>query len=377
MTDFLSPKTDFPSERFEFQIEKTNFSNANWVSVAIPDLQENQILFQVRKFALSANNITYLHLGESFGYWKFFPTQLGFGIMPVWGFGDVIASKHADVKVGSSFYGYYPLSTALVVEANKVREIGFTDMASHRTKLPSIYNFYSHLVNDPLYTSDTENLQLTFRPLFTTSFLLEDFLFEKNFFDSEQILITSASSKTAIALAHLLDSRRKKDGLQFQIVGMSSGKNLEFLKSLGYFDSVFSYDSIAGVLQLKTCVTDFSGNQNLLLDLKKHLQKNLSYLSLVGMTSQQEIGGEKSEASLGEVFFAPNQSRKRTREWGFDLFQEKLIGKYFDFLEKTKSWMEFQEITDRKDFQEAYLDLLEGRLSPKVGIVVNSSYYET
>ena len=49
---------------------------------------------KVDRFAFTANNITYAVLGDELKYWQLFPAPEGFGNIPVWGFGEVIASKH-------------------------------------------------------------------------------------------------------------------------------------------------------------------------------------------------------------------------------------------------------------------------------------------
>ena len=43
---------------------------------------------RVDRFALTANNITYAVMGNQLKYWSLFPAPSGFGIVPVWGFGD-------------------------------------------------------------------------------------------------------------------------------------------------------------------------------------------------------------------------------------------------------------------------------------------------
>ena len=59
------------------------------------DLAEGEVLLEVERFALTANNITYGAMGDSFGYWKFFPAPEGLGRIPVWGFARVVESQAA------------------------------------------------------------------------------------------------------------------------------------------------------------------------------------------------------------------------------------------------------------------------------------------
>ena len=52
-----------------------------------------------------------------------------------------------------------------------------------------------------------ERSQALLRPLFMLSFLVDDFLAENEFFGAKRVLLSSASSKTAYGLAHLVHAR--------------------------------------------------------------------------------------------------------------------------------------------------------------------------
>jgi hypothetical protein len=52
-----------------------------WAELGPPD--EGEVLFQVGKFAFSANNVTYALLGEALRYWDIFPAEPGWGRIPV------------------------------------------------------------------------------------------------------------------------------------------------------------------------------------------------------------------------------------------------------------------------------------------------------
>ena len=75
---------------------------------------------KVTRFAFTANNITYAALGDHLKYWQLFPAPEGFGIVPMWGLGEVIGSKHPRVAAGETLFGYFPMATHLVIEAARV-----------------------------------------------------------------------------------------------------------------------------------------------------------------------------------------------------------------------------------------------------------------
>ena len=87
----------------------------------MPALKEGEILLRIDRFALTANNITYGVVGEKFGYWNFFPAGEGWGVIPVWGFAEVIGSRHAEVQQGERLYGYFPMATHLVMVPARVQ----------------------------------------------------------------------------------------------------------------------------------------------------------------------------------------------------------------------------------------------------------------
>ena len=58
-----------------------------------------------------------------------------------------------------------------------------------------------------MYSADFEAEHILFFPLFFTSFLIDDFLADEDFFGADTIVISSASSKTAIIAAYLLAKR--------------------------------------------------------------------------------------------------------------------------------------------------------------------------
>ncbi|MEL6122909.1 MAG: DUF2855 family protein, partial [Bacteroidota bacterium] len=200
-------------------------------------LAEGEVLMKIDTFSYTSNNTTYAVVADMVGYWKFFPTEdQELGIIPCWGYATVTATKHGEIAVGQRFYGYYPMGTHLIASPTDISPRGFTDGAVHRHDLPSIYNQYLDTAHDPTYQADLESVTSLFRPLFTTSFLLHVMLEEEAYFGATQMILTSASSKTAMGLAHCLQASRNEKGVK--VTGLTSGKNKEFVSSSGLYDRV-------------------------------------------------------------------------------------------------------------------------------------------
>ena len=359
-------------QAFDIQVNRKNFHDYKAVSRNIPtakDLEDGQILVKVDQFAFTANNITYAAVGEVVGYWKFFPVSADWGIIPVWGFADVIASNNAGIQVGERFYGYYPMGSHLIMSPIKVKPTNFTDGIEHRKALPVIYNNYINTKTDPGYSKKGEAIQSLFRPLFTTSFLIDDFMDDNDFFGGQAIILTSASSKTAIGLAALLAQRKGERKLN--IVGLTSKGNMDFVNSLGYYDSVLSYDEVAKLLKTTpSVIVDFSGNAQLQENLQNHLGSQLAYNCLVGMVDWTQRGGAKSAATNGKFFFAPSQAVKRNKEWGVVGFQQRIGMAWMKFTSQIGNWMTVREADGVHELAQLYLPMLEGKMDPKVGHIV-------
>jgi len=93
-------------------------------------------------------------------YWQLFPAPEDFGNIPVWGFGEVIASTHPAIAVGERLFGYFPMATHLVIEAADVGKRGLRDAAAHRQDVASVYNAYARVV---IETNHTINLLTALR----------------------------------------------------------------------------------------------------------------------------------------------------------------------------------------------------------------------
>ena len=154
------------------------------------------MLFRVERFAFTANNVTYALAGEGLGYWRFFPAPHGWGRIPVMGFGEVVRSTHPGVAEGTRCFGFFPMSRYLVIEPSRATPELIVDGAAHRAGLAPVYAQYTPVGGDPLYSASHEDSHILLRGLFLTSYLVDDFLTEREMFGARAVLISSASSKT-------------------------------------------------------------------------------------------------------------------------------------------------------------------------------------
>mgnify|MGYP001799534367 CR=1 FL=1 len=357
----------------DFTVKRDDLSQTKVVQKNYPDeLMPGQVLLAIDRFSFTSNNITYGVVGERMSYWSFFPAEQGYGIIPAWGYATVIVSSHPDVAVGQRFYGYYPMSSHLLVTPGRVSSMGFTDQTKHRKTLPSVYNFYSSTANDPSYSPDTEELTALFKPLFVTSFLIDDQLAEEHFYGASQIVLTSASSKTAQALACLLANRKKQDGLKINIIGLTSERNKGFVHQLGWYDQIVSYEELAELNQKEDFViVDFTGNHQLQFQLQTLLEDRLQYNCLVGLVDWHHLKGDQPLPKKGEFFFAPTNAEKRQKDWGVSGFHQRVGIAWHHFVHSVQSNLVIEQHNGAEELQILYADMLQGKVDSKCGNIVS------
>ena len=360
----------------DFIIQKSNLQYTKIIRSNLPKEESpGRVVLKLDRFALSANNITYAVFGESFQYWSFFPTVEGWGRLPVWGFANVVESAAPEIGIGERVFGFFPMASHLVVEATNIRPHAWTDGAAHRADLPPSYNQYVRTAEDFLYEPSRENEHMVLSPLFSTSYLLADFLVDNNLFDASTVLMTSASSKTAIGAAYLL----KKEGLRdVTLLGLTSPRNLEFVKSLGLYDVVLTYDELASIDADAILSLDFSGNRSLIGDIHAAFGGALKYSCVIGATHWDTVDGpDATLESAGDglagpkayMFHAPNQGQKRRKELGAAAFAKGLAEQWRHFSAACGAWFTIEEQPGLVAGQAVYHQFLNGRAQPEKGYV--------
>ncbi|MBA2965306.1 MULTISPECIES: DUF2855 family protein [Ramlibacter] len=338
-----------------------------------PPLAAGQVRVGLDRLALTANNITYAAFGAAMDYWRFFPAgEDGWGIVPTWGFGTVVQSLHPGVAVGERLYGYWPLAGSAVLQPDRLAPQGWRDAAPHRAALHAVYNQYLRCTADPFYTPASEELQALLRPLYTTSWLIDDFLADNGWFGAQRVLLSSASSKTAYGTAHLLAQRTG-----IEVVGLTSPAHVAFCTSLGCYGRVLPYTALAELPAGEPCVyVDFAGNAALRRAVHEHFGDALRYSCSVGDTHVTELGGAGGLAGPRPVlFFAPAQAKKRQADWGGAVLQERLLASWQAFLATlstaTPPWLMPQTVRGAAAAQGAFERLRDGAIEPRTGLLVD------
>lgn len=327
-------------------------------------LQPGEVRLTIDRFALTANNISYALSGDFLDYWGFFPAAEGWGRLPAMGYGIVSESANPDVAVGGRYFGFFPVGNEHIVLA-QTSTSGFIDIATHREKHAMAYRAFDK-VSD--IEGENDNAMLIFRGLFMTSFLAEDFLREQNFFDAVQVLITSASSKTSIALAHCLRTYST-----MRVIGLTSDANVDFVNSVGEYHNAATYGDI-GSLDAATpsVVVDMAGNPDIIAAVHAHFGDVLKYSCSIGATHwdqtshRVDIPGPKPE-----FFFAPSQLAERGKEWGRAEMNHRIDSALTTFIEGSKQWLTTDHQRGPDAVSDTYLQLVSGRVRPETGNILS------
>jgi hypothetical protein len=343
-------------------LAETKLAQAKPVAVG-----EGEAVLRVDAFSLTANNVTYGAMGDFLKYWQFYPTdEAGWGRVPVWGFATVTESRSPSVKVGERVYGYLPMSTAFKIKPGARRPGGFSDESEHRAGLAPVYNGYTPNAEDPMYTADTEALQMLFRPLFMTSFLIDDFIADNKEFGAKQVIFSSASAKTSYATAMLLKAR------SVRVIGLTSPSNVAFTEKLGFYDRVLPYDAV-GQLDASTpsVFVDIAGNAGVRAAVHQHFRDNLKYSCAVGATHWD---APRPEAPLPgpapQMFFAPGIAQKRIKELGMGEFQRRAGEAWKAFLPTAARTTRIVEGRGLEAAARTFADLAAGHAKPDDGHII-------
>lgn len=351
----------------DFEVNRTDFRRTRLVDEPPRPLRDGQIRLKIQRFAFTSNNISYALSGDMLDYWGFFPTQAPWGRLPAMGLSTVSESANPDIAVGGRYFGFHPLSTELCIDAVAAGS-GFRDVGAHRAEHAPAYVTFTDVAGDPGFRDEFADEYLLLRGLFMTSFLVDDFLDDNDRFGAVQVLVTSASSKTSIALAHCLHERG------VPAVGITSSRNVDFVESLGTYASVVTYDDIESLdRSTASVVVDMAGNADVRRSIHEHFADSLGYSCQVGATHWERArsGGTPLPGPKPEFFFAPGQMVKRNRDWGLGELERRIGEAFTTFVEGSSRWLHVRRSAGPDAMTSVYAQMLEGQTSPDIGHVLS------
>lgn len=347
--------------------KRDQLTTMNVTDLDLPPLADGAVRMKVESFAVTANNVTYAVMGDMFQYWNFFPAPDGWGIVPMWGHARVEASNCADIAVGERIYGYLPMGTHVDVIPSAVSAGGFTDASAHRQPMSVFYNQYSRLSADPEHDPANEDARMIFGPLFKTGFLIEDFYRRNAWFGASALIMTSASSKTAMALAHCA----KLASPDVRRIGLTSPGNIDFVKATGLYDDVVAYADVGSLKPGPSVAVDFAGNAKVLHAIHSTLGDALKYSSTVGATHVGAAGAlDTIPGPQPVLFFAPTEALETIKALGPAGFAKAVGAAWGSFVATAKDFMTVEHRDGLQPAIEVFQATLTGTQSPDTGVVI-------
>jgi len=275
-----------------------------------PEPGDGDVLLRVESFALTANTMTYGVFGEAMGYWRFFPASApDRGRIPAWGHAEVLTEGNSDLPAGSRLFGYVPMSTHVVL-----------------------------------------------RPLFVTGFLLADHLAA-----SERVVVSSASSKTALSTAWCL----REHGAE--VTGLTSPRNVDATVATEIYDDVLAYDDVGELPPGPAAFVDIAGDPAVRGAVHAHLGDDLTASVVVGATHWEETtgfgGGEDLPGPRPAFFFAPAHVKPGS--------MGRVVAAWPAFAAWSERWLRLEHRRGDDEVLGAFRAVLEGDVSPDVALVAS------
>lgn len=324
------------------EVWKDQIGLARVANVEPAAIVEGQARFEVERFGLTANNVTYALFGDRMLYWTFFPSDAdGWGRVPAWGFATVVESRSADVREGGRIYGFVQMGGDLVLTPERVDDQRFQDRSAHRAGLPAAY--LSYRFAEP---SERDDATMLLQPLLVTAILLA-----RSLEGASRVVFSSACSKTALATTYLLARRA------VETAGITSSADV--VSSLGVYDEVVGYDPIEGLQCGPATFVDLSGNADVRAAVHRHLADDLQASVLVGATHVDATRSTDDPLPGPEptFFFAPDHLG--------DGIDTEVLG---ELLEWSAGWLEIERHDGPEAVLAAWGEAVRGSLPPTIGL---------
>lgn len=355
----------------QVHVRRDDLTSAELAEIEQGPLADGAVRLEIESFSVTSNNVTYAVVGEMVGYWNFFPAPDGWGIVPMWGHARVVESKCPEIEVGERVYGFLPMATHLNVIPGRISAGGFMDLAEHRQPMSPIYNQYARLAADPEHDPAHEGERMIFGPLFKTGFLIEYFMRTNDWFGAESVILTSASSKTAMGLACVA----KHNSPAIRRIGLTSAGNVDFVKGTGLYDDVLAYGDVGTLKQVPSVSVDFAGNAALLRQIHAHLAQNLAYSCLVGVTHIDERagglgGGTDLPGPRPTLFFAPDHAVALFKQLGPQEAGRQMAASWQAFLDSAAGSITIERRQGLDAARKVFAEMVGGQVDPARGIVI-------
>ncbi|MEO1063049.1 MAG: DUF2855 family protein [Actinomycetota bacterium] len=345
-------------------VPRTDLSSPSLQRSDAAELAPGEVRLRIDRFGFSANNITYALFGDALGYWRYFPVDEVHGSIPVWGFAEVVESRSDRLSDGERLFGYLPLADEHVFRPTEVSDLAASDGSAHRASLHPWYNRFYRCAGDPLWTADDEHLQATMWALFMTGWALADQLVDT----ARIVVVSSASSKTALALAWTLHHRAP----ELLVVGITSPGNVEIVDTWGLYDDVTTYESLhLPPSDGPFAFVDAAGSPATKERVHAELGDRLTDSIALGATHQRpgQAAGELA-GPTPRLFFIPDVAERAATEVGLGAYHGAFTEQWQRFVPWIAERLAIDTAQGADGILHTYRTVLAGGLGPEMAKVL-------
>jgi hypothetical protein len=260
------------------------------------------------------------------------------------------------------------MGEALDVTPTNIRPDRFIDGAPHRAEKAAVYNLYLNTAVDPAHDPAFEPEQTLFRPLYGTGWWVADCVHQEH---PSTVVISSASSKTALATAHQLG--RLSDA---EVVALTSARNEAYVRDTRLYSRTFTYEATES-LSAKAPATylDFLGRDSVTATVHRALGAKLRRSLLIGATDWADKPGgvqPPSTAPVGpapEFFFTPTYAAGRVK--ADPGLREAMPRDLRAFYAASSAFVAARRLVGSHSILESWARLAAGETPPREGLVLS------
>lgn len=170
--------------------------------------------------------------------------------------------------------------------------------------------------------------------------------------------MTSASSKAAIGLAHLLTGRG------VPVAGLTSPSRVAFARSPSLYDHVLPYDQAESLPAGAATVVDIAGHATLRDQIDRHLGHRADIVIAGGTHGEAGALAMDSPGARTVVLSAPEAIRDLAHEWGWALLDQRFRAALGSFAAHAASWLAIRRHGGLADAAALYQRVLANAGSP-------------
>jgi hypothetical protein len=179
------------------------------------------------------------------------------------------------------------------------------------------------------------------------------------------VIVSSASSKTAWAIGHLLRSAG------ISLIGLTSRAHRDLVTSLGCYGDVIAYEDVDDLAAEASVYVDVAGSARIRTAVRARLGARLAYDCAIGVTHHQEQAPpEPWDGPEPEVFFAPSRFVRLLESHGAARFWSGYGSAWRSFLDSTAQRLRLRELNGVDALAAAYRAFVRGDIDPALGVVV-------